>query len=202
MCCDVPLALKAERAPGLPNSIKFIFLDPTQDKVSEASDNNAGLRFMTEKGRLYRSLEMFTVYRQRYDAEVFCKFVGVHKNTESLQKAQLDIRDLAVVQTFSAGVDAGATSNAEEFADQIDTTQHDWSDKKIVGARCYARWSNGEFFWGYISRVYRRGKQKTFGVHFDDGDKLSDIPEDAILTEVQYVREESCLLYDSFCFDC
>ena len=39
-----------------------------------------------------------------------------------------------------------------------------YSKKKAIGARCYARCENNNFYWGWIACTCRKGKQVTFSV--------------------------------------
>lgn len=39
-----------------------------------------------------------------------------------------------------------------------------YSSKKVVGARCYARWSRQNFFWGIITKVSGSGSSREFSV--------------------------------------
>lgn len=66
------------------------------------------------------------------------------------------------------------------------------SNTKAVGTRCYAKYSNGQYFWGSIRGL---GPQQTFCVEFEDGDVLPNVDETSLYTEKEYVR--TVLLYTS-----
>lgn len=66
------------------------------------------------------------------------------------------------------------------------------SVKRILGARVYARYENGEWYWGNIVRVqgsYREGNLR-FGVLFEDGDNLEDLEANHMITEREYINEK------------
>eukprot|EP00978_Attheya_sp_CCMP212_P022871 scaffold68951_cov48-Attheya_sp.AAC.1 len=53
-----------------------------------------------------------------------------------------------------------------------------------VGDRVYCRWPNDFWYWGKVTKKFKKGK-----VLFDDGDCLENLPRNQIATESQIVEE-------------
>ena len=62
------------------------------------------------------------------------------------------------------------------------------SDLK-VGSRCYAKYSNGQWYWGTVSKISGNGRARTFSVQFDDGDYLAGLAAYCIISEEQHKQE-------------
>ena len=65
------------------------------------------------------------------------------------------------------------------------------SVKRIVGARVYARYLNGQWYWANIVRVRGSYREKNlrFRVLFEDGDDLEDLESEHMITEKEYISE-------------
>ena len=66
------------------------------------------------------------------------------------------------------------------------------SVKKILGARVYAEYLNGDWYWGNIVRLRGsyRGKNLRFRVLFEDGDDVDDLEAHMMITEKEYIDEK------------
>jgi hypothetical protein len=60
------------------------------------------------------------------------------------------------------------------------------SSKLGVGSRCYSKFNNGQWYWGFITKVSGKGHYARYAVDYDDGDTLGDIPWTDICSEKQY----------------
>lgn len=65
------------------------------------------------------------------------------------------------------------------------------SVKRILGARVYARYVNGQWYWGNIVRVRGSYREKNlrFRVLFEDGDDVEDLPAALMISETEYSSE-------------
>lgn len=65
------------------------------------------------------------------------------------------------------------------------------SIKRILGARVYARYINGQWYWGNIVRVRGSYREKNlrFRVLFEDGDDLEDLEAEHMITEKEYISD-------------
>jgi len=80
------------------------------------------------------------------------------------------------------------------------------SEKKCAGARVYAEFTNGDYYWGNIVQIRTSGNQspprslssslspssqagtKRYNVLFEDGDRLENLSDDVIFTEKEYLE--------------
>ena len=67
------------------------------------------------------------------------------------------------------------------------------SVKRRLGARVYARYVNGQWYWANIVRVRGSYREKNlrFRVLFEDGDDLEDLESEHMITETEYIRENN-----------
>jgi hypothetical protein len=55
-----------------------------------------------------------------------------------------------------------------------------------VNTRSYAKFTNGMWYWGVITKVNKNNNGITFGVRFDDGDTLAHVKWADLYTEDEY----------------
>ena len=63
------------------------------------------------------------------------------------------------------------------------------SQKKILGARVFAEFTNGQAYWGNIVGIQgtSRGKNLRYKVLYEDGDVLDNLSEEHVITEKTYI---------------
>jgi len=144
MCLKLPLERKAQHAPGLPSSEwKFAFIDPKKNQP--ATQSFKGLRLLAPNGRRYCSIDRAESHNRSFvgsfDAGLFYRYVGL-----------------------ADAVDTSKSSNRPNQSQAIVKKPRIYSEKKKVDARCYARYINGAYYWGHITKVTGSGKDQTFSV--------------------------------------
>jgi hypothetical protein len=106
--------------------------------------------------RLYRTDSK----KSLFDPTIFYKFVGLSGETEADDKK----------------------INAQP-AKNVAKSKRVLSSKKILRARVFARFTNGEFYWGYIAQISGTKQQPIYKIHFDDGDILDGLDANDLYTE-------------------
>ena len=129
MCIEIPLEQKAMNAPGLPDSKwKFAFTDPAKNQPS--TKWSKGLRLLPPNGRRYCSIDRAISHNPSFagtfDPGTFYKFVGLPApNIETDESDDVPLQIQSPIRKSRA-----------------------YSSKKVVGARCYSRFTNCSFYWG------------------------------------------------------
>ena len=109
--------------------------------------------------------------------------------------------------------ESAAWSSSEEQAVSVSAVQSSICGDLQVGSRCYAKFTNGQWYWGNVANVTGSGKYKLFSVSqfelveltelwqlltcqhlavqvkFDDGDFLEGLPTYAVVSEKEYNKE-------------
>uniref|UniRef100_A0A6U6ITD9 PDZ domain-containing protein n=1 Tax=Odontella aurita TaxID=265563 RepID=A0A6U6ITD9_9STRA len=78
----------------------------------------------------------------------------------------------------------------QEASDEEDENGRRFSSAREIGARVYAEFTNGDYYWGNIVRINesRKNHDKKYTVHFEDGDILESIPSTNIYTEKEFIK--------------
>jgi len=154
---------EARSAPGLAAGWKYSF-----GKLSSNThdvDDFRGLRIIAPNGLLFLSLERAINFKTApagvFGVQNFYEFVG--------------LKD-AVDQKYPNS----ATRKARKSGDGIG---REYSDELNVGSRCYAKFTNGWYYWGEITSVKGNGGKLFYDVQFDDGDFLTGIDGGLVETE-------------------
>jgi hypothetical protein len=162
MCLALPLSTKAKEAPGIPSGWKFAFVEKAPNP--SVSDQLKGLRLISPTGKAFFSVERaMRLYRtdsskSLFDPAVFYRFVGL------------------------SGVVDGEKINGERARNALQLKRI-LSSKKKLHARVFARFTNGEFYWGSIAEISGTKEHPTYKIHFEDGDALDGLDENDLYTE-------------------
>jgi hypothetical protein len=144
MCFEIPLDQKAQHAPGLPSrKWRFAFIDPRKNLPSIQSFK--GLLLLAPNGRRYRTIARAESHNRSFagtfDSGVFYAFVGL-------------------ADAIDGDKSLGSTNQSPGSKKKRRT----YSRKKEVDARCLARYVNGQFYWGNITKVTGCSKNQTYSV--------------------------------------
>lgn len=152
-------------APGLAAGWKYVFGKlPASD---HSVDDFKGLRIVAPNGLPFKSLERAINARTApaagavFDVEAFYEFVGLCG---------------AVDRKHPNGV-------ASRPRQSVDGFDREYSHELNVGSRCYAKFTNGWYYWGEITALKGNCGRLFYDVQFDDGDFLSGIESGLVETE-------------------
>jgi len=72
---------------------------------------------------------------------------------------------------------------------ESDTEDESESEEKVweVGDKAEAKWTDGEYYWGVITKVYKNGN---YGFHYDDGDKSKSVPPNEVRERTPIVADD------------
>lgn len=150
-----------QKAPGLPADWKFIF-GATKKKEAPVL---VGLGVATHNGKVCHSI----------------------KSVSKERAFPLGFRhDACVFDNAVVNANLASSSNAEPREKLTDL-----SAKKEVGRRVYAKFANGQYYWGQIKRVTGWGACQIYDIAFDDGDFLAGVLNSHTYTEKQYVSNHT-----------
>uniref|UniRef100_A0A7S4RGV3 CXXC-type domain-containing protein n=3 Tax=Ditylum brightwellii TaxID=49249 RepID=A0A7S4RGV3_9STRA len=106
------------------------------------------------------------------------------------ENSKVEESDLSTITEVSNKNEKG--NDMKNDFDDDPLIKHTWkfSTKKEIGARVYAEFTNGDYYWGHIGQVVttKGSDQKKYFVQFEDGDFLEDIPENKVYSETDYKR--------------
>lgn len=114
-------------------------------------------------------------------------FIG---NVDSCSEEEEE-EDVPAGEELTSSVQTKGTAPAavQGISDEEDCDGH-YSSAREIGARVYAEFTNGDYYWGTIASVNenRKTQEKKYTVHFEDGDILESISSTAIYTEKEYIK--------------
>ena len=141
---------KPETAPGLPDEWGFLFRELPKDTSVHVFN---GLRIVAPN-RLY----FLTVER------------AFNSNTAPPSRRDLDAAAFYNYVGLKGLVDPKYRDKAPFARDGVE-----YSNELEVNSRCFARFTNGSYYWGQIAAKNCAGSTTTYAVQFDDGDFLPRI---------------------------
>jgi len=150
-------------APGLPTGWKYVFREPS--KADPRLKAFRGLRIIAPNNVIFSTIQRARNSRTapvadlgHFDEPSFYEFVGL-----------------------SGAVDP---KYPNPTSSSVPGRQNDpvLSDGLKIGSRCYAKFTNGSYYWGEIASI-NEGASRSYDVQFDDGDFLPNIEPANIVSE-------------------
>jgi len=84
----------------------------------------------------------------------------------------------------------GPCESGTSYGARVEGKRRAYSTEKVLGARVYAEFTDGQYYWGQITKVNSTkatGGLRYFEVTFEDGEILPNVSEKEMITEIEYI---------------